>query len=104
LILKLNFSDFSEKNLFKKFQKKYPTIVWEITEKAIIESLKRIYRLKDTDRLDCIKFCEPYGLFNFHPLYFQYFDVNGISADTAPQLVDIIKPYPQGLESFTTVT
>ncbi len=39
--------------------------MWEITETAIIESLKRIYRLKDTDRLDCIKFCEPYGLFKF---------------------------------------
>jgi hypothetical protein len=62
---KVNFSDFSEKHFKKKFQKKYPAKVWEITEKAIIESLKRIYRLKDTDRLDCIKFCEPYGLFKF---------------------------------------
>ena len=61
----VNFSDFSEKHFKKKFQKKYPAKVWEITEKAIIESLKRIYRLKDTDRLDCIKFCEPYGLFKF---------------------------------------
>jgi len=61
----VNFSDFSEKHFKKKFQKKYPAKVWEITEKAIIESLKRIYRLKDTDRLDCIKFCEPYGLLKF---------------------------------------
>ncbi|RKZ43725.1 MAG: hypothetical protein DRR16_27770 [Candidatus Parabeggiatoa sp. nov. 3] len=60
----VSFSDFSEKHYKKRFQKKY-TKEWAITEKAIIESLKRVYRLKDTDRLDCIKFCEPYGLFKF---------------------------------------
>ncbi|MEN8219844.1 MAG: hypothetical protein ABFS56_26545 [Pseudomonadota bacterium] len=60
----VSFSDFSEKHYKKRFKKKY-TKEWEITEKAIIESLKRVFRLKDTDRLDCIKFCDPYGLFKF---------------------------------------
>ncbi|KHD07095.1 hypothetical protein PN36_09555 [Candidatus Thiomargarita nelsonii] len=66
----VSFSEFSEKHYKKRFKKKY-TKEWEITEKAIIESLKRVYRLKDTDRLDCIKFCDPYGLFKF------YFSVAG---------------------------
>ncbi len=60
----VSFSDFSEKHYKKRFKKKYPK-EWEITEKAIIESLKRVYRLKETNRLDCIKFCEPLGLFKF---------------------------------------
>jgi len=37
------FSDFFQKHYLKRFKKKY-TKEWEITEKAIIESLKRIYR------------------------------------------------------------
>lgn len=60
----VTFSDFSEKHYKKRFHKKYKT-EWKITEKAIIESLKRLYRLKDTNRLDCINFYEPYGLFKF---------------------------------------
>ena len=60
----VSFSKFSEKHYKKKFQKKYKN-EWEITERAIIESLKRVFRLKDTNLLDCIKFCEPYGLFKF---------------------------------------
>ncbi len=60
----VSFSDFSEKHYKKRFQKKYNK-EWKITEKAIIESLKRVYRLKETNRLDCIKFCDPFGLFKF---------------------------------------
>lgn len=60
----VSFSEYSKKHYQNKFKKKY-TKGWEITEKAIIESLKRVYRLKDTDRLDCIKFCDSYGLFKF---------------------------------------
>ena len=62
---KVSFSDFAETHYRKKFRKKYSEKEWEITEKSIVLSLERAYQLKDTDRLDCIKFCEPYGLFKF---------------------------------------
>jgi len=62
---KVSFSDFAKTHYRKKFRKKYSEKEWEITEKSIVLSLERAYQLKDTDRLDCIKFCEPYRLFKF---------------------------------------
>ncbi len=61
----VSFADFAEKHYRKKFRKKYPNKAWEITETSIMLFLKGIYQLKDTNLLDCIKFCEPYGLFKF---------------------------------------
>jgi len=62
---KVSFSYFADTHYRKKFRKKYSEKEWEITEKSIVLSLKSAYQLKDTDRLDCIKFCESYGLFKF---------------------------------------
>ncbi len=61
----VSFSDFAEKHYRKKFRKKYPEKVWKITEKSIILSLERAYHLKNTNRLDCIKYHESYSLFKF---------------------------------------
>lgn len=61
---KVRFSEYSKKHYKKKFQKKYAT-QWEITETAIIESLKRVYGLQTTNRLNCIQYYEYYGLFKF---------------------------------------
>lgn len=49
---RVSFSKYSKKHYRKKFSKKYRGSQWEVTEKAILESLSRAYKFQGTNRLD----------------------------------------------------
>jgi len=64
---RVSFSKYSNRYYRKKFHRKYHK-QWNVTETAILESLKRVYKLQGTKRLDelcCDSKNNRYGAYKF---------------------------------------